>query len=336
MLPWSSPSLTVVAFLLTYYVSRRFKKRLLGRTPPGPKGWPIIGNVSDIPHSKSWLTYMDWRKIYGDIVYVEPFGNPTVILNNLEDIRELLDKRSAITASRPRMVMANELMGWGWDFVHMPHDDLWRQRRKVFHQYFQQKNITTYYPTIRKSTASLLSQLAESPGRFRDHIRQLAAGIILKLTYDHQVTSEDDYYVLLAHKALEGLLQAVHVGSFVVDVIPALAFIPAWFPGASFKRKARRNAKYSTELRDVPFLQAKKRKDAEAIEPCLVSEGLERDGANEEVVKDAAGIAYLAGSDTALQTVSVIEFFFVAMLHYPEVQARAREEIDYIRKKLEV
>ncbi|KAF5355923.1 hypothetical protein D9756_004149 [Leucocoprinus leucothites] len=325
---WSTLPLTTAVLLFAYCVSRELKRRTLGRTPPGPKGWPIVGNISDIPHSKSWLTYVEWRKIYGDIVYVEPFGSPTVILNNLEDIRELLDKRSAITASRPRMVMANELMGWDWDFVHMPHDDYWRRHRKVFHQYFQQKNIPNYYPTIRRSTANLLNQLAQSPSRFREHIKQLAAATILKLTYDHEVASENDYYVSLAHRALQGLLPVVHIGSSVVDVIPILKHIPAWFPGASFKRTAQRNAKYSSELRDVPFSQAKQKMATNTIEPCFVSDSFKKDGADEEVVKNAAGIAYLGKPD--LQTASVIEFFFLAMLRYPEVQARARQEIDAV------
>lgn len=109
MISWNIPSLTLAVLVLGYYVSRKIGMRVLGRTPPGPRGWPIVGNISDIPHEKSWFTYMKWSKLYGDIVYVEPFGSPTVILNNLEDIRELLDKRSAITASRPRMVCAQVL-----------------------------------------------------------------------------------------------------------------------------------------------------------------------------------------------------------------------------------
>lgn len=141
MLMWNVPLVTATV-LFASYVVRKIQRRSLGPLPPGPKGWPIIGNILDIPQKNSWLTYSEWRRKYGDIIYVEPLGSPTVILNNLDDIHELLDKRSAITADRPRMVsmqrfcmegnkfvcqvMANELMGWDWDFVHMPHDDYWR------------------------------------------------------------------------------------------------------------------------------------------------------------------------------------------------------------------
>lgn len=58
---------------------------------------------------------------------------------------------------------------------------------------------------------------------------RLAGTVVLKLAYDHEVVSEDDFYVALADRALKGLLQVVHVGSNMVDVIPILKYIPGIF-----------------------------------------------------------------------------------------------------------
>jgi hypothetical protein len=33
--------------------------------PPGPTGWPLIGNVLDMPKSHSWKTFALWGEIYG-------------------------------------------------------------------------------------------------------------------------------------------------------------------------------------------------------------------------------------------------------------------------------
>jgi hypothetical protein len=30
--------------------------------PPGPKGWPIIGNLLDMPTEFEWKTYHEWSK----------------------------------------------------------------------------------------------------------------------------------------------------------------------------------------------------------------------------------------------------------------------------------
>jgi hypothetical protein len=33
--------------------------------PPGPKGYPLIGNLFDMPAHNSWIVYDEWRKTYG-------------------------------------------------------------------------------------------------------------------------------------------------------------------------------------------------------------------------------------------------------------------------------
>ena len=47
----------------------------------------------------------------GDIVYIEPLGSPIVVLNTIESVNALLDKRAANYSHRPIFTMAGELMG---------------------------------------------------------------------------------------------------------------------------------------------------------------------------------------------------------------------------------
>jgi len=45
------------------YSTRSNPKRL--PLPPGPKGWPFVGSMFDMPSSEPWITYNEWAKIYG-------------------------------------------------------------------------------------------------------------------------------------------------------------------------------------------------------------------------------------------------------------------------------
>ena len=35
--------------------------------PPGPKGYPLIGNLFNMPVHKPWIVYDEWRKTYGKL-----------------------------------------------------------------------------------------------------------------------------------------------------------------------------------------------------------------------------------------------------------------------------
>lgn len=54
----------VLVFLLFLYSLRRPRKEAL---PPGPRRWPLVGNLFQLPRVKPWLTYREWAKTYGKI-----------------------------------------------------------------------------------------------------------------------------------------------------------------------------------------------------------------------------------------------------------------------------
>lgn len=53
-----------------------------------------------------------------------------------------------------------------------------------------------------------------------------SGGIILRITYGYDVTPKNDEYVRLAQAAGGPLLQVVHAGSYLVEYIPVLKYIP--------------------------------------------------------------------------------------------------------------
>jgi hypothetical protein len=66
------------------------------------------------------------------------------------------------------------------------------------------------------------------------------AATIMNVAYGIKVKDSDDPYILNAEEALYGLAEAGIPGTFLVDFLPFLKYVPNWFPGATFKRKADR------------------------------------------------------------------------------------------------
>ncbi|GJJ12868.1 hypothetical protein Clacol_007114 [Clathrus columnatus] len=101
---YSLPVAIFAILLSLLLISKRAKNR-----PPGPKGWPVIGNLPQMPKMHEWLTFSEWSKDYGDCIYLTILGQPILVLNSLKAATELLDQRSSIYSSRPRLVMAGDL-----------------------------------------------------------------------------------------------------------------------------------------------------------------------------------------------------------------------------------
>ncbi|KAJ3978209.1 hypothetical protein F5890DRAFT_380870, partial [Lentinula detonsa] len=64
--------------------------------PPGPRGWPIIGNLLDVPPKEEWFTFAKWGDTYGKIASVTVLGQPLIILNSASIAKDMLEKNSAI------------------------------------------------------------------------------------------------------------------------------------------------------------------------------------------------------------------------------------------------
>lgn len=62
--------------LTTLYFFNYLRKRVHDyRTrlplPRGPPGWPIIGNVLDMPSEQEWFKFTEWRDTYGSLLCLD-------------------------------------------------------------------------------------------------------------------------------------------------------------------------------------------------------------------------------------------------------------------------
>ncbi|KAG2151901.1 cytochrome P450 [Suillus cothurnatus] len=323
-------NLLCLAGVGVYLVKQVFKKNP-APYPPGPPGLPLIGNVLDMPRIRPWLTLAGWGKKYGDISHVEVLGQHTMVLNSYKTAMDMLDKKSSIYSDRPVLPMAGELVGWKHILGLSPYGDRFRRYRKNFHRAIGSRAAFDIYNSVEEiETRRFLKRVLTKPDQLQEHVRHTAGAIILRISYGYEVKENNDPFVDLADRALEEFSQATAHGAFMVDIMPSLAKVPEWFPGAGFKRLAREWHETVEEMVSAPYNFVKNQMAAGIAPKSFTSallEGRTLTSEENDVVRWSAVSLYGGGSDT---TVSAIYSFFLAMTLFPDVQKKAQAEIDAV------
>ncbi|EKM54608.1 uncharacterized protein PHACADRAFT_197041 [Phanerochaete carnosa HHB-10118-sp] len=299
--------------------------------PPGLPADPLIGHARVFPRDNPQLGLMKLAKQYGDVMYFNILGKQFVVLSSQVAATDLLEKRSAIYSSRPHFPMHN-LIGWDDMMSFQPYGEDFHNQRKIFQQAFTRQGCLLFRPIQLYQTHVLLKNLLRDPERHTEHTGRFSTAVIMEIAYGHRVVSDDDPYIGIAGEINDILTEA---GDFpLVDFFPALRHIPAWFPGAGFKRFAQRARNTIRKTRTLPMDEIRREMAAGTAQPSFLSmqlEELEREGKmNDEELNlrnVSAAHMYGAGAET---TWSTIRNFIAVMLMHPDAQRKAQAEIDKV------
>ncbi|KAJ3502046.1 hypothetical protein NLJ89_g9063 [Agrocybe chaxingu] len=318
--------------LLAAVLLKKFASRKAAPLPPGPRKLPLIGNLLDMPTEQEWFTFTEWGKKWGDIVSVSVFGQQMIILNSAEVAIDMLDKKSSIYSDRPVMQMGGELVGWKNTLVLTPYGDRLRNYRRLFHQCIgSPASMSEFHPVEEKETHRFLKNVLARPEHLADHVRRTAGAIILRISHGYEVQEDKDPFVTLADEATEQFSLSTAPGGFLVNLIPALRHVPAWVPGAGFKKTAASWAKTLAMMADGPHEWVKEQMNLGTAEASftsrLLGEASDLTPEREHNIKWSAASLYSGGADT---TVAAIYAFFLAMALHPDVMRKAQEEIDVV------
>ncbi|KAL4246392.1 cytochrome P450 family protein [Abortiporus biennis] len=328
-------------FVLLYI---RASRRSKFPYPPGPRGIPFFRNLFDIPSEDGHVVYAEWAKKYDtDVTYINVFGQHLIIVNTFDAAVELMIRRSAKTSDRSSSFMLNDMIDFGnWGAAFVRFGSRLKDYRRVAQATFNPNAVKKFHEIETNATRDLLKRLHHRPDSFVQDIRHMAGRIILRVSYGFEVKPEKDPYIDIAENALHGISATANPGSYLVDSIPILRYLPEWFPGAQFKRDAKKWRQSVFDMRNKPF-ELVKRSRVNSTGPSLeyevspdsvaatlldgIAKKFQDQEYIEDVIKSALGSFYAAGADTTLATISS---FILAMILYPDVQRKAQKQIDEI------
>ncbi|KAF6793740.1 O-methylsterigmatocystin oxidoreductase [Colletotrichum sojae] len=326
--------------LVAVYVYRR-SSQPQRRLPPGPKPLPLLGNARDFPPDGTpehlhWLKHKD---LYGGISSVTVMGMTLVIVHDKRMAHDLLDQIASKTSGRPSMVMANKLCGYESIVLCQGYNPMFRRYRRFLHQELGTKTSAAQFRDVQEvEVGRQLVRALKEPAKWLDLYKTTAAATVLQMAYGYTTEPhKPDALVELIEKMMTEFSLAASPMAWAVDIIPVLQYLPENFPGASFKKTAKKWRKSIQASAYIPYEYVRRRMADFTDRPSYVSKlvtQLERDNADgklsaedEQAVIWTAASLYGAAADT---TVITLTTFTLAMVKFPDVQRKAQAEIDRV------
>lgn len=208
------------------------------RRPPGPRGYPVLGNVLELrkdPHLV--LTRLSRR--YGDVMEVRIGSRPVLVLSGLDTIRQALVKQGEDFMGRPDLYSFHYISN-GQSLAFSPDSgEVWRARRKLAQSALKSFSIA---PSPTSSSSCLLEehvskeaeylvtkflQVMEEEKRFEPY-RYLVvsvANVICAMCFGKRYEHEDQELLRLVNST-EDFINVTAAGN-PADFIPVLRYLPS-------------------------------------------------------------------------------------------------------------
>ena len=157
---------------LLVYVLWQVSRKPTRPLPPGPRKLPLIGNLLDLPKDLGCVHWAKHKALYGPVSSITVLGQDIVILNDVEAVMELLEKRSSIYSDRPSFTFAGDLVGWKYVLGLAKYGDLMRAQRKHFHQIIGTQKLVEKFWSLQDIEAKrFVKRIIEEPMKLEHHAR---------------------------------------------------------------------------------------------------------------------------------------------------------------------
>ncbi|KAI3862081.1 hypothetical protein MKW92_018653 [Papaver armeniacum] len=174
MLTWAVMA-AAAAMLALIFTQSRHKAATTRRIPPGPPGWPILGNILDLVGFKPHRTLVDFKNKYGPLVWLRLGSVNTLVICSAEAAMEMFKNHDHSTCNRH----LNETLKIGGSYTGTitlsEYGPYWRMlRRLCATELFSRKRINDTAPLRRRCVDKLMKWISDEAKEQSDNGVELA------------------------------------------------------------------------------------------------------------------------------------------------------------------
>ncbi|KAJ2900066.1 cytochrome P450 [Zalerion maritima] len=300
---------------------------------PGPKQYPIVGRVHDLPRFNMWRKLKEWADEFGPIYQTSMVGQKFIVISDENIARELLVRRGNKYAGRPQIrALINHKAGPVYSAL-MDRHDIWKFQRKWVHAAMSASHKEHFHGHIEREVSRYLATLLLDPDKFHQNTRELTGRVMSTLAYDDATQGPAK-----GHSAIKTLTQ-MSVSGPIVNTMS-----PLWHLGDLIHYNPWRNYEVDRETNQRKwwlelFMTAKKRYQAGTLpEDTWTYRYFEQLQANgnqslEQSCEDVDSVSCMLGFQCLVGVVTIsgpLQFFLMAMSKNRDWQKKAQEEVDRV------
>ncbi|XP_060119163.1 cytochrome P450 2K6-like [Heteronotia binoei] len=326
----SSLFLFVLTIVLVFKMSSFWKTS--GRNlPPGPRPWPLIGNLNLVDLKRPYRTMHKLSKQYGPVFSIQMGLETVVVVSGYETVREALVNQADAFAGRP-VFPKSEIMPGNYGVV-LSHGENWKVMRRfmitTFRDYGMGKRSTE--DKIVEECHFLIQKFESYKGKpFEATIIMNAAvaNVIVFILLGKRYEYEDPTLVRLLNMVNENTRLNASLSAMIASMFPALGFLfenhraflkniksfHAFIQATSAEHLKKLDANDQRSFLDAFLIQQQEEKNRNQSNGFFNNENLKC------VVNELFG----AGMET---TSTTLRWGLLLMMKYPEIQNKVQEEI---------
>ncbi|XP_066289124.1 cytochrome P450 2D4-like [Branchiostoma lanceolatum] len=322
--------------LLTYLYLQRSRN-----LPPGPRGWPIVGNIPMVAKSAFLpATLMELSKQYGDVMTIYNCRSPYIILTGYETIRTALVKRAEDFSSRVFNAGVAEVrrdVRTDEGFLLSPYGPRWKLQRKFALMTLRDFGVgkRSLEGKVNEEASALVQEVLSQNGQPFDINILMQTGvcnIICSIVFGDRFEYDDPDLLRL----LSVLNVAVEAKPDITDLLTKI--VPVLRPLIlSETSKEGRGVKMFQALQEFCGEQIEKHRltfdpndirdfiDAFLLEQQRAQDEQARDNFSDKQLQEMLIDFFLAGTET---TANAIRWALLFMMVNPGIKEKVHQEID--------
>ncbi|XP_075692263.1 cytochrome P450 2B11-like [Rhinoderma darwinii] len=301
--------------------------------PPGPPPLPFIGNIHQVKHRELLLSLQQFQEKYGPIFTVYFGSQPSVMLCGYDMVKEaLIDHKDVFSGRGRRPLVESVIKGYG---IIDSNGERWKQMRRFALTTLRNFGMgkRSIEQRIQEEAQFLVEEFSKTEGKSFDPTFLLGcsiSNIICSIVFGKRFSYNDEHFLSLL-KNITGALRFMNSGWGMIFYY--FHRLLRHLPGPHQK-----GIRYLTDVK--AFVQERVDESLDTLNAdstrhfidCFLVK-MQQDQQNpasefhnKNLVASSMNL-FFAGTET---TSTTLRYGFLALLKYPEIQAKIQDEIERV------